>query len=162
MNPNYENEEWFELPYENCFISKNGVVKKTYKSRPPKYTLGKMTSVGYLATTFPKYPNKINIHTLMGKIFLPNPNNLKDIDHIDRNKTNNKLSNLRRFSRSDNALNRSNLSGIFYNEKSKNWISKSSDEVIGYFKTEDEARACKYGYLRAKGITMDNFYDENL
>ena len=35
------------------------------------------------------------IHQLLGKNFIPNPNNYREIDHIDGNKTNNALENLR-------------------------------------------------------------------
>jgi hypothetical protein len=35
------------------------------------------------------------IHQLLGKNFIPNPNNYTEIDHIDGNKTNNALENLR-------------------------------------------------------------------
>ena len=45
-------------------------------------------------------------HRLIAQHFIPNPNNLSDVDHIDRNKQNNTLSNLRWVSRSDNLKNR--------------------------------------------------------
>ena len=45
-------------------------------------------------------------HRLIAQQFIPNPNNLPDVDHIDRDKTNNSLSNLRWVSRSDNLRNR--------------------------------------------------------
>jgi hypothetical protein len=45
------------------------------------------------------------VHRLIGFAFIPNPNNLLEIDHIDRNKKNNNLSNLRWVTRSDNAIN---------------------------------------------------------
>ena len=35
------------------------------------------------------------IHRLVGLVFLPNPDNLPTIDHIDRNKSNNNVNNLR-------------------------------------------------------------------
>lgn len=44
-----------------------------------------------------KYLNqkKVNIHTLVAETFIPNPHNYDSIDHIDRNKNNNNVKNLR-------------------------------------------------------------------
>lgn len=48
----------------------------------------------------------IDIHRLLALTFIPNPNNLPQVDHIDRNKQNNDLSNLRWVSKQDNMKNR--------------------------------------------------------
>ena len=52
--------------------------------------------------------NKRNmrVHRLVAETFLANDNNLPEVDHIDRNRLNNHLSNLRWVSRSDNLKNR--------------------------------------------------------
>lgn len=44
-------------------------------------------------------------HRLVAESFIPNPNNYSEVDHIDTNKTNNYVSNLRWASRSMNQLN---------------------------------------------------------
>ncbi len=47
------------------------------------------------------------IHRLLGLVFVNNPDDKPLIDHIDRNKTNNNLSNLRWVTSRENNLNRS-------------------------------------------------------
>lgn len=50
---------------------------------------------GYLSVALVKSTNRISIHRLVAITFIPNPDNLPTVDHIDRNKTNNHVSNLR-------------------------------------------------------------------
>ena len=45
------------------------------------------------------------LHRILAKHFVANPENLPEIDHIDRDKTNNSIDNLRWSSRSDNMRN---------------------------------------------------------
>ena len=46
-------------------------------------------------------------HRILAKHFIPNPDDLLEVDHIDRNKANNSLDNLRWVNRSQNMSNRS-------------------------------------------------------
>lgn len=67
---------------------------------------------GYLSVGLSKC-GKISthrVHTLVAKAFIPNPDNLPCVDHIDRNKCNNNVSNLRWVSYKDNSRNADNSS----------------------------------------------------
>ena len=46
------------------------------------------------------------LHRILARHFIPNPDNLPEIDHIDRNPLNNSIDNLKWSSRSDNLRNR--------------------------------------------------------
>ena len=48
------------------------------------------------------------VHRLVGENLIDNPNNLEQIDHIDRNRVNNKIDNLRWVTFSDNQINKLN------------------------------------------------------
>ena len=48
-------------------------------------------------------------HRILAKHFIPNPDDLPEIDHIDRDKTNNSLENLRWVTRSQNSSNRTRM-----------------------------------------------------
>lgn len=53
---------------------------------------------------------KCKVHRLIALTFLPNPENKPTVDHIDRNKENNNLSNLRWASYKEQGQNKSNAS----------------------------------------------------
>lgn len=155
--------EWIETKYIDksggkLYINKLGQIQKRFKIREPKLMKGSTDSQGYVRISVlenGKYIRK-HIHSIMGEMFLPNPYNHRNIDHIDRNKTNNRLDNLRWFSQSNNMLNRDKIQGIYWIEDKNYWVAKASNKVIGYFHTEQEAYACKYGYLKALNITIED------
>ncbi|AYV78851.1 MAG: HNH endonuclease [Edafosvirus sp.] len=83
---------------------------------------------------------KRRIHRLVALAFIPNPNNYKMVDHIDRNKTNNVLKNLRWVNVKQNANNRTNkfdprvIQKDLNNNTIKIWDScKKINEELGYF-----------------------------
>jgi hypothetical protein len=86
------------------------------------------------------------VHSLVAEAFLPNPDTLPEIDHIDRDKHNNALSNLRWVSKVQNQANRGtprhNTSGEKYIQVQYR-VCGRKDGVLYQkaFKTLEEARA---------------------
>ena len=68
-----------------------------------KLTLNKRT--GYVLVSLNGKPYQY--HRILAKHFIPNPDELPEVDHIDRDKANNSLENLRWVNRSENKVNRS-------------------------------------------------------
>lgn len=88
--------------YENLYeISNFGVIRKVKTKRPLKVFY---RTNGYYTTSLCKNykVTMIYLHRVIAETFIPNPNNLPCINHIDGNKTNNDLSNLEWCSYSDN------------------------------------------------------------
>lgn len=71
------------------YITKDGRVYNKEKSTWLKQRLQN----GYYTVNINKYT--LTVHRLVAKTFIPNPENKPYVDHIDSNKTNNKLENLR-------------------------------------------------------------------
>lgn len=73
------------------------------------------------------------------------------LDHIDRNRTNNRLSNLRECTHQQNSYNKgmslqnsSGRRGVFFCSTKNRWAANISSKRIGrYFKTKEEAIACR-------------------
>jgi hypothetical protein len=142
-------EEWkFINGYENYKISDHGNVKNiiTNKMLKPRinnrgynnvdlYNIGKRTKP---------------IHRLVAEAFLENPDDKRCVDHIDRNKLNNHISNLRYATDSENGMNKSRQSnntsgivGVYFCKDRNKWravIKKDGNPIhLGYFETKEEA-----------------------
>ena len=86
------------------------------------------------------------VHRLVAQAYLEDWDENLMVDHIDRDKTNNKLSNLRMATRSLNGLN-NNAKGIYFNKEKQRWKAQLQGRLLGYFDCPIEARDC---YLTEK------------
>ena len=105
---------------------------------------------GYLISCLTK--NKKNkqylIHRLLAIQFIDNPNDYPLVDHIDNNKLNNDLENLRWISHSGNCRNKkptgsSKYLGVCWDKHSKKWKAQINIDGklknLGYFDNEEDA-----------------------
>lgn len=88
------------------------------------------------------------LHRLLAEAFIPNPDKHRYVDHIDRNKQNNDLSNLRWCSQSANLRNRSStgarrVKGCYYHRQNNRWCARIKVNKrpinLGCYETEKEA-----------------------
>ena len=99
----------------------------------------------------------------MAIYFIDNPKKYPQVNHIDNNKLNNKISNLEWVSNRENACHRVKLSnytskytGVSYFKRDNKW--RSSIQVngvsirFGMFKTEEEAYQKRLEYEKENGI----------
>lgn len=149
-------EEWKQITdYPNYSVSNFGNVRNNKKN---KLLATSISNWGYLRVSLSikgkrKY---FRIHRLVGLAFLENPENKKEIDHIDRNKLNNNVNNLRWATSAENVRNvskRQNTQSIYKGVGKNNGKWRSRIRVynklihLGYFETEKEAGIAYNNYI---------------
>ena len=95
---------------------------------------------GYLKVALGRTNQRL-IHRLIAETFIPNPELKPEIDHINRDKKDNSVSNLRWVTRSENNLNRGK--GYSYCERDKLFVVQKTVDGIKYrrsFKLEEDAK----------------------
>ena len=135
--------------YEVYSVSDHGNVRNDKTRRILK---GTVSDHGYLRVTFRKDNKNQNkrIHKLVADAFLPNPENKKCIDHIDNNRQNNNLINLRFATTTQNAQNAkisskntSGTKGVYWNKNRNKWRAQiminGKNINLGSFLKKDDA-----------------------
>ena len=133
---NYENY----VIFENCDL---------LNVNTGKYLKPSLNSNGYKGINLCKNGIRKNfsLHRLLAQAFIPNPKNKEQIDHINRDRLDNRLENLRWATRLENSQNKgtqiNNTSGIKnINYNGKCWRFKKTinkKQFIKYFKKKEDA-----------------------
>jgi len=124
-------EIWKDVKgYEGQYqISNLGNVRSfIVDSQEPRPQRHRKTTQGYLSVGFRDHTSHL-IHRLVGKAFLPNPNNLPDIDFIDNNKMNVRLDNLQWMSHRGNCQKDNGMQVKCTHDTGKEFIANSYREA---------------------------------
>jgi hypothetical protein len=149
-------EEEFKIieGFETYSISNLGIVKNNLTNRILKQTIN---SAGYYKVNLfndrKSYPH--NIHRLVAKAFIPNPENKQQVDHIDNNPLNNNINNLRWVTNQQNSFNTrickkntSGCKGVSFEKKSNKWYAEitinGKQQRLGYFDNIEDAIISRY------------------
>ena len=132
--------------YEGVYsITENGEV---YSHKRKIYLATREDKYGYLRVNLCKNGEMKTrfIHRLMAEAYIPNPDNLPYVDHIDRNRKNNTIENLRWTTERGNSRNSKRnrpVRNLDTNEVFDS-IAEAADSVIDQFSSYDSARSCIY------------------
>jgi NUMOD4 motif/HNH endonuclease len=153
-------EEWRRIDsYPNYLVSNYGRVKNIYDYHHKQFT--DKDGYLYLSLTNEFAKKNVKVHRLVGVSFIPNPNELPVLDHIDRCKTNNKVSNLRWASHTTNKMNQdaraaSGYKGVYWRGRGNKWVGSIKHQGISYHlgsfsDSKDAARAVNEKYKELYG-----------
>lgn len=142
INPNYMISNMGRIKSVDhpiwCKVNNSYSIRKGKILKPSNTNSKKYWRIAIVPTGGTKADKKFcAIHRLVAEAFLPNPENLPQINHIDGNKNNNCVSNLEWCSQSHN-LRHAYDNGLISKEKeSKNChLRKLTEEQVSYIKAE--------------------------
>ena len=152
--------------YSNYFISNFGNVKNSKTNRIiNQYNYPQ----GYKLISLSKNEKwkSFRVHRLVGNAFLENPDNKINIDHIDENKSNNNVKNLRWATDAENGRNQgkpknntSGYKGVSFHKPSNKYVAfiniNGKKKHLGYFETAEEAS--RVYDAKAKELHKDFYY----
>lgn len=185
----YEGEEWKDIPgYEGFYKASSlgrvislhrVIIRKTgaQQTMQPILIRSNDGSSGYHYITLCKYGHKkkLPIHRVIAFAFLDNPDNKPIIDHINGNKEDNRVSNLRWATYSENMKNENTVQKfrLTFSEKGRSVVQLKDNKLIRIYQYSSETKhygfvpsnvrkACNHIYSQHKGyqwMYIDEYND---
>lgn len=149
-------EEWTTIKGYDYFVSTYGQIENARTGELLKPNIN--THGYYIVQLYKNSKGKtITIHRLVANAFLPNPENKRCIDHINNDRLDNRLENLRYATHSENGMNRSisssntsGIKGISWYKSINKWRAlikiNGKKKHIGLYKTLEEAQKARQEY----------------
>ena len=151
-NQNIEQYKFIELNGIKLFVMRNGLIYRFFRNHHWKIVANENnTRKGY--NRFGSSKRKMFRHRIMCYAFKQLDINNKElqVDHIDGDRLNNHIDNLRIVSNQENQWNRKQTKGYSWNKKQQKWIAKICVNYkhihLGLHTTEEDARQA---YIQAK------------
>lgn len=142
-------EIWKDIAgYEGYQISNHGRVKSHYKTA--RILKPYLNTDGYLNIDIKKKQYKV--HRLVAEAFIPNPENLPQVNHKDENKTNNNVTNLE-WCTAEYNINYSHSKQIICIETGQTYSSIKDAALQLNLNSSYISNACKGRYKTAYGYT---------
>jgi hypothetical protein len=140
-------EEWKDSSHINYEVSNQGRVRNISTGRIMKPYLDPHGYYGFRLSNN-KVQTKKYTHRLVAEAFIENPDSLKIVDHINRDRTDNRIENLRWSSHTGNLLNtvrhEQDMYGISWcsqrNSYQVHFKRNNKQKGFGYFRTIEEAK----------------------
>lgn len=154
-----DTEVWLPINgYDNYEVSSSGQVKNKNTGRILKMSCcGGYMSVGL--SNLEKKRKSYSVHRLVALAFIPNPNNKPQVNHIDKNRSNNKINNLEWCSSLENNIHKCLTLEQKTNQNLKIWRVdiESNEKLELYNSIYDAAKWCvENGFSRSEHNARGN------
>lgn len=158
-------EIWRDIcGYEGLYqVSNFGRVKSLHFGREKLLKAG-VSNTGYANVTLKKNTTKktFHVHVLVAKAFLPNPDEKREVNHIDGDKQNNRVENLEWVTSSENTRHAIQNGKMKIKKGTQCYQSKLTDEQVRYIRRVYIPRHPEFGQLalaRRFNVSSSTIYE---